>query len=60
MPDQYTVGEVAKRLGVSASTIKLWEKAGSIPKARRIKLNKVRVYTENQIRIIEEFIRDNY
>jgi len=60
MPEQYTVGEVAKRLGVSASTIKLWEKAGSIPKARRVRLNKVRVYTESQIQVIEEYIKANY
>jgi excisionase family DNA binding protein len=60
MPEQYTVGEVAKRLGVSPSTIKLWEKAGSIPKARRVRLNKVRVFTESQIRVIEEYIKANY
>ena len=60
MPEQYTVGEVAKRLGVSPSTIKLWEKAGSIPKARRVRLNKVRVYTESQIQVIEEFIKAIY
>lgn len=56
----YTVSEVAKRLGVSPSTIKNWERTGQIPKARRVKLNKVRVYTESQIRAIEEFIRENY
>ena len=60
MTEQYTVGQVAKRLGLSPSTIKNWERSGSIPKARRIKLNKIRVYTESQIQVIEEFIRANY
>ena len=56
----YTVSEVARRLGVSPSTIKNWERAAYIPKARRVKLNRVRVYTESQIQAIEEYIRENY
>ncbi len=56
----FTVSEVARRLGVSPSTIKNWEQAGYIPKARRVKLNRVRIYTESQIQAIEEYIRENY
>ena len=56
----YTIGEVAKRLHISASSIKNWEAAGLIPRAKRNTLRKVRVYTEPQIREIEEFIRQNY
>ena len=56
----YTVSEVARRLGISPSTIKGWEQAGYIPKARRINLNKVRVYTESQIQEIETYMRENY
>ena len=56
----YTVSEVAKRLGISPSTIKNWERTGYIPRARRVKLNRVRVYTESQIQTIEEYIRANY
>lgn len=56
----FTVGEVARRLGISPSTIKNWEWAGYILKARRVKLNRVRVYTESQIQAIEEYIRENY
>ena len=56
----YTIGEVAKRLGISPSTIKNWEEAGYIPKARRNTLRKVRIYREPQIQQIEEYIRENY
>ena len=56
----YTVSEVAKRLGISPSTIKGWERAGYIPKARRINLNKIRVYAESQIQEIETYIQENY
>ena len=57
---QYTVGEVAKGLGISPSTLRNWEQNGSIPKARRVGLNKVRVYTDSQIQTIEKFIKENY
>jgi DNA-binding transcriptional MerR regulator len=60
MLSEYTIGQVSKRLGVSASTIKNWEQLGYIPKARRVTLNKVRVYTESQVRLIEEYIKTNY
>ncbi len=56
----YTVTEVAKRLGISPSTIKSWEWSGYIPKARRINLNRIRVYTESQIQEIEVYMRENY
>lgn len=56
----YTVSEVARRLGISPSTIKNWERAGYIPKARRVNLNRVRIYTESQIQAIEAFVRENY
>ena len=55
----YPIGEVAKRLGISTSTLKAWEKSGYIPKAKRVKLNKTRVYTESQIEAIVEFMRAN-
>lgn len=55
----YTIGEVAKRLGVSTTTLKLWEKSGYIPKARRVKLNKTRVYSQSQIEAIVNFMRAN-
>lgn len=56
----FTTSEVGRRLGVSPSTIKNWEQAGYIPKARRVNLNRVRVYTESQIQTIAEYIREHY
>lgn len=55
----YTIGEVAKRLNVSVSTLKNWERQGYISKAHRIKLNRVRAFSEGQIQEIIEFIRGN-
>jgi len=57
---QFTVSQVAQRLGVSPSTIKLWESNGYIKKARRAKLNRVRVYGETEIAEIESYLRENY
>lgn len=55
-----TIGQVAKKLGVSASSLRNWEQNGLIPRARRNTLRKVRIYTEPQVKQIEEFIRENY
>jgi len=54
---RHTIGEVARRIGVSTSAIKLWEKQGYIPKARRATLRQTRIYTEEQVQEIIEFMR---
>ena len=59
MNNEMGIGEVAKKVGISTSTLKVGEKEGLIPKARRIKRNKSRVFTLAQVEAIIEFIRGN-
>lgn len=52
-----TVGQLAKKLGISTSTLKAWEKAGYIPKAKRALLTKTRIWNEAEVGQIIEFMR---
>ena len=54
----FTIGQVAEQLGVSTSTLKNWEQHGYISKPRRVNLNKIRVYTREQIGEIAQFMRN--
>jgi excisionase family DNA binding protein len=51
----YTIGEVAKRTGVSPQTIKRWESERKIPAAHRLARNRWRFFTEEQVKEIEKF-----
>jgi DNA-binding transcriptional MerR regulator len=56
----YTIGEVARRLNISISTLKTWERRGYISPARRIKRSKIRAYTEEQIQEINRFMQGEF
>jgi DNA-binding transcriptional MerR regulator len=51
--EYYQISDAASQLGVTAKTLKNWEKAGKIPKAKRDRLNR-RVYTATDIVDIRE------
>ncbi len=51
MSEQFTIGEAAKRLGVSDSLIRRLDLDGEIPKARR--LSRFRIYSPTEV----EFLR---
>lgn len=56
----YTRSEVAKLLGVSASTLVRWEKKGVIPPPSRITHNNQCVYTEEMIEIGKKYKEASY
>jgi DNA-binding transcriptional MerR regulator len=51
----YSIGQVAKMLGVSRESLRSWERQGFIPKPMRI-LNNLRRYTDADIEAIKEFL----
>lgn len=50
-----TIGELARRLGVSADTLKRWEENGKIPKPRRT-IGGWRIYSEDEVKRIERML----
>jgi len=50
----YLIDDVAAILGVSKSTVRNWEKAGKIPKAKRDKLSNYRFYTASDIKKLQK------
>ncbi len=46
----YSVGAIAKRLGVSVQTVRRYEKLGKFPSPRRNKVNNRREYTEEDVK----------
>ncbi len=51
-----SIGQVAKEVGVSAQTLREWEKAGLIPPAKRqFPLARWRVWDERAVQKIKEF-----
>jgi len=56
----WSIGEVAKRLGVNKSTLINWEALGYIPKAKRRLRTKARYWTEAQVEAIRQFYRCGY
>jgi transposase-like protein len=50
----YRVSAASRRLGVSASSLRRWERLGILPLARR--LGNCRVYSEQELRKIKEAI----
>ena len=51
-----SIGKVARRLGVSARTLKNYERDGKIPSARRNPLNGHRIYTLAEVQGIMNII----
>lgn len=59
MGNVYRVGEAAKKLGVTAETLRRWDRGGKF-KAKRNPVNKYRVYTEKQLGMIAREIGVQY
>lgn len=53
----YQPKEVAKMIGVSVATLKVWELQGLVPRAARIGLNHRRIWERNQLKHILEYAR---
>jgi DNA-binding transcriptional MerR regulator len=51
----YSIGVVARMLGVSRESLRSWEKQGLIKKPDRILTNLIR-YTDADIKAIKEFL----
>jgi DNA-binding transcriptional MerR regulator len=56
--DQFTIHDLAKRLKVSAKTLKKWEREKKIPEARRSAFG-WRLYTRGEMEKIEKVVKDN-
>ncbi|NQT73573.1 MAG: MerR family transcriptional regulator [Chloroflexi bacterium] len=56
----YTIGAVSQQLGVSPGALRAWEKDGLIPKPKRQGVKKMRIYNDQEVKTIREFIKDNY
>jgi excisionase family DNA binding protein len=56
LADYLTVGEAAKTLGVSRSTLRNWDKAGKL-KAYRHPVNGYRLYSRQQLEALLEKLR---
>ena len=52
-----TIGQVAEKVGVSPQTLRRWEIEGFIPVAKRKFINRWRVWTEEDIQTIEQFVK---
>jgi len=54
----HTIADAAKLVGVSPSTLRNYERQGLIPKAKRINLNRIRAYTNEDVEAIKQFMAD--
>jgi len=59
MGRQFSIGEVARLVGVTTQTLKNWESAGLLPKSFRVGLKKSRKWNELQLALILEFAKSN-
>ena len=50
----YLINEVAKALNVTKRSIYNWEKEGKIPKVKRDKMSRYRLYSEEDIRRLKK------
>lgn len=53
----YQPKEVARMVGISTATLKVWELQGLIPKATRMGLNHRRIWHQSQVKHILEYAR---
>ena len=58
--DEFTAGQIAKMLGIAASTLVKWDNLGLIPKARRAGLRLTRKWSKAQLDIIIKYMQENY
>jgi hypothetical protein len=52
----YSIGDVARALGRTVETIRLWERGGRIPKARRDLVSGARFYTQADIAALRALV----
>ena len=55
--DGYTTGDLAQKFGVSRAAVRVWERLGRIPPARRWGRTKTRYWTEEDVQIIRSRVR---
>jgi DNA-binding transcriptional MerR regulator len=55
---EHTINDLAKRLKISAKTLKKWEQEKKIPEARRNPFG-WRLYTEHEMTRIEKLVKEN-
>ena len=61
LPKRYSIGELAKLLNVSKSTLIYWAEKGYIPKPRRDHtLSQGRFWLETEAKKILEYKQENY
>ena len=53
----YTIGQLAKELGVCKNTIFYWEKTGKIPKPKREPISHYRVWTGEEVKKLKANIK---
>lgn len=53
-----TIGQVATKVGVSTETLRRWEKGGLIPSAKRQFIANWRVWTDEEVAVIEYVVKD--
>lgn len=58
MNQLYSPNDVAKLIGVSKDTIKVWERNSFIPKGSRMGLQKRRIWSRAQVILIIRFAKD--
>jgi len=51
-----TIGELARRFGVSADTLKRWEERGEIPRSRRT-IGGWRIYSNDEVNKLEHMLK---
>lgn len=49
----FSIGQVADRVQVPPSTLRLWERNGEVPSAQRIGLHAIRGWDEASVAVIE-------
>ena len=54
----YSIGQIAKQVGVSEETLRRWEANGLIPSAKRKYIVKWRVWTNEDLEFIGQYIAD--
>lgn len=59
MKDKLSIGEVAKRVGVSTETLRRWDKSGKFP-SQRHPINNYRYYTSGQVENLIQEIAPEY
>lgn len=59
MNELFSVGKVAKMIGVSTQTVREWERVSLIPTGIRVGRRRTRMWNKTQLDLIKEFASDN-